>query len=83
MSIRWRATGELLCAAKCDPMDDDTYIDDRLHYQLSVLSKAIVPDANEASNGSWWWLTDVFVRAEVESLPKHASGMMPGWGKRC
>ncbi len=56
MSIRWRATGEMLCAAKCEVMEGDTYIDDRLHYQLSVISKCIVADADHEHNGLWYWV---------------------------
>lgn len=56
MSLRWRVTGELLCAAKSRARITDTYIDDRLHYQLSVIQKTIVPDKNESRNGLWYWL---------------------------
>ena len=56
MSLRWRGTGELLCGAKSEPMDDDTYIDDRLHYELSVHQRVVVPDANEETNGLWHWV---------------------------
>lgn len=56
MAIRWRLTGELICAAKCEPMEGDTYIGDRLHYELSVIQKTIVPDKNEETNGLWHWL---------------------------
>ena len=64
MSIRWRKDGKLLCAAKHDKKEGDTYIDDRLHYQLSVECKVIVPDANESLTGIHHWLKDVFVVAE-------------------
>jgi hypothetical protein len=43
VAIRWRKSGELLCAAASDPLPDDTYIDDRLHYQLSVELEVLVP----------------------------------------
>lgn len=67
MSLRWRRTGELLCAAKSEPMELDTYIDDRLHYELSVIQKAIVPSLDEEETGRWYWLHGehgVFIRAE-------------------
>ncbi len=54
MSLRWRVTGELLCGAKSEPMDGDCYIDDRLHYHLS-LTGVIKPDMEEAENGLWHW----------------------------
>ncbi|KKK95965.1 hypothetical protein LCGC14_2667550 [marine sediment metagenome] len=57
MAIRWRKTGELLCAAMTDEEKDDTYIDDRLHYQLSVILRCIVADVKHENNGRWyWWL---------------------------
>ena len=55
MSIRWRKTGELLCGAKSKMMNDDCYIDDRLHYQLSIELGIIYPDKNESENGLWHW----------------------------
>ena len=55
MSIRWRKSGKLLCAAKCKERAGDTYIDDRLHYQLAVILKAIIPDKDEEKNGLWHW----------------------------
>lgn len=56
MSIRWRKDGRLLCAAMSKPEDDDTYIDDRLHYQLSVISKAIIASANHEKDALWFWV---------------------------
>jgi len=56
MSIRWRKTGELLCGAKSEEMDGDTYIGDHLHYELSIIQKCLVPDVNEHENGLWYWL---------------------------
>lgn len=56
MSLRWRKTGELICGAKSEPMKGDCYIDDRLHYELFVIQKTIVPDKNEEKNGLWYWL---------------------------
>ena len=69
MSLRWRLDGPLLCAAKTQPEDGDTYIDDRLHYQLSVVSRAILPSVDEEGSGEWLWLhpeDGSFIRAERE-----------------
>lgn len=55
MSLRWRLTGELLCGAKSEPLPDDCYIDDRLHYHLSVTG-VIAPHADEGETGLWSWL---------------------------
>lgn len=67
MSLRWRINGDLLCAAKTNPHPHDTYIDDRLHYELSVVQKAIAPALDEEKTGRWYWLhgpAGTFIRAE-------------------
>ena len=57
MSLRWRhPSGEIYCAAKSEPRENDTYIDDTLHYELSVIQKVLVPDKDEDANGRWYWL---------------------------
>ena len=58
MSLRWRRSGELLCGAKSEPLEDDCYIDDRLHYHLSLILRVIVPDPDEEENGLWHWIMD-------------------------
>tara|TARA_R110002072_G_scaffold302984_2_gene490700 strand:+ start:460 stop:666 length:207 start_codon:yes stop_codon:yes gene_type:complete len=58
MSIRWRKDGRLLCAAMTEPEEGDTYIDDNLHYQLSVISRAIMADVDHETNGLWYWVHD-------------------------
>lgn len=55
MSIRWRCDGTLVCGAKSEPRDCDTYIDDRLHYHMSQELNVIEPDTNENKNGIWHW----------------------------
>lgn len=69
MSIRWRITGELVCAAMSDPKADDTYINDRLHHQLNSISKAIMADVDHETNGLWHWVhsNDCSLRAKVET----------------
>ena len=63
--MRWRIGGELVCAAMSDPEEDDTYIDDRLHYQLSVISRAIMADVDHETNGLWHWVhNNVLLRAK-------------------
>ena len=54
MSLRWRNTEQLLCAAKTNPEDGDTYIDDRLHYKLALIG-AIEPSLDEKISGLWFW----------------------------
>ena len=59
MSLRWRKTGELLCGAKSEKMGNDCYINDILHYELSIEQKCIVADKNESDNGLWHWVHGV------------------------
>jgi hypothetical protein len=77
MSLRWRLSGELLCAAKCEEEPGDTYIDDRLHYQLSVVSRAIIADVGEALNGRWHWVHGDFLRARNENEMLADEGFRP------
>ncbi len=61
MSIRWRANGLLLCAAKFKEEKGDFYIDDDQHYKLSVIAGAIMADADHLGpkgNGLWYWVPD-------------------------
>lgn len=68
MSIRWRLNGDMICAAMSEAEDDDTYIDDKLHYQLSVVSRAIIADVDHESNGLWHWVHGKsFLRAKAEA----------------
>ena len=53
MAIRWRENGDLICAAMSDPEDGDIYITESLHYQLSVISRAILADVDHEKNGLW------------------------------
>jgi hypothetical protein len=55
MSLRWRKNGDLICAAKSQAKNGDTYIDDRLHYQLAVMEKVVIPNDDEKKTGSWHW----------------------------
>ena len=62
MSLRWRARGgALLCGAKHEALEDDTYIDDNLHYQLSVELKVVIPQADEHESGIWRWINEADV----------------------
>ncbi len=67
MSIRWRVDGTLICAAMSEEEDGDSYIDDKLHYQLSVVSRSIIADIDHESNGLWYWVhSDNFLRGKIE-----------------
>ncbi len=70
MSMRWRASGELVCAAMRAEEPGDAYIGDRLHYQLTVVSRAVIADVDHEANALWHWVhTDAptpFLRARPE-----------------
>ena len=60
MSLRWRKNGDLLCGAKHEAQEHDTYINDLLHYKLSVELKVVIPRDNEHESGIWYWINEVF-----------------------
>lgn len=57
MALRVRKNGDILCAALSKPLEGDTYIDDNLHYQMSVVYGVIVslPEPQHSNNPLWWW----------------------------
>ena len=63
MAIRWRKDGTLVCAPMSESEDGDTYIDDRLSYELTVILKVIVADPNHKTNGLWYWTRDALIVA--------------------
>ena len=76
MAIRWRKDGTLICAAMSAPEEGDTYIDDGMHYRLSVEEERIVADKDHKLNGLWHWATDgvskyIAVWTEVEDNGWH------------
>lgn len=61
MAVRIRKDGRILCAALHPPEEGDTYIDDGLHYQMSVEHRVIgtEPEPKHSTHGEWWWLGNV------------------------
>ena len=57
MAIRVRKDGTMWCAALTEPAEGDTYIDDGLHYAMSVELGVIValPWPEHSKNPQWWW----------------------------
>jgi hypothetical protein len=57
MALRIRKDGRILCAAIHSAEDGDTYIDDELHYEMSVERKILVAEPSDLHNqsGQWWW----------------------------
>ena len=39
-----------------EPEDGDSYIDDKIHYQLSVVSRCIIADVDHENNALWHWV---------------------------
>lgn len=63
MAVRVRKDGRILCAAMHLAEEGDIYIDDGIHYLLSVEAKVLVTDNNHLDkpgrpgHGEWWWVT--------------------------
>lgn len=57
MAIRARKDGTMWCAALTPAMAGDTYIDDGLHYQMSVVHRIIIalPAPEHIKHPQWWW----------------------------
>jgi len=58
MAIRWRKDGSIVCARMYKAEEGDTYIDDRLTYELTVVQRVIVPDPGCKTNGFWYWVDE-------------------------
>ncbi len=62
MAVRIREGGSpIVCAAMHPELPGDTYIDDGLHYRLSVKYGVLVSEPMErhALDGLWWWHDEV------------------------
>lgn len=61
MAVRIRKDGRILCAAMYAAEDGDCYIDDGIHYALSVEAKVLVTESHERhkNRGEWWWINAV------------------------
>lgn len=57
MALRIRKDGRVLCAALHPAEPGDTYLDDGVHYYLSVEKKLLVTSPMElhVRHGQWWW----------------------------
>lgn len=67
MAIRVRANGRMFCAAFTKPEPGDTYIDDTLHYAMSVEHRVLVtePMKRHRLSGEWWWRGAVPAGVEI------------------
>ena len=61
MALRIRKDGRILCAAIHPAENGDTYIDDGLHYEMSVVKKVIGTEEHDKHkiHGEWWWIGNV------------------------
>ncbi len=65
----------MFCAAMHPAEDDDTYIDDELHYRLSVELGALVTEpmhckdgrGGHANHGEWWFAYDIPVDVTLDT----------------
>jgi hypothetical protein len=69
MVLRIRKDGRILCAAIHPAQNGDTYIDDSLHYQMSVIHKVIVTEEIDRHmiRGEWWWRNNVPSDIKIDS----------------
>lgn len=70
MSLRIRKDGRILCAAIHPEEHGDTYLDDGIHYDLSVIRKVLVTEPHEQHqvNGEWWWKGQMPIDREMDDF---------------
>lgn len=68
VAVRIRSGGEIVCAAHSVKEDGDIYIDDPLHYYLSVVQKALVTDSHHFDHWLWWWKWAVPEGVEIDEF---------------
>lgn len=71
MAIRVRADGTMWCAAMTKEQPGDTYIDDGLHYEMSVVKGVIValPMSAHKLYPRWWWAHQAPEGADFSMVP--------------
>lgn len=72
MALRIRKNGRILCAAMHTEELGDTYLDDGLHYILSVEKKLLVTEPMEQhqNKGEWWWSGNVPCDIKIDTFYK-------------
>jgi len=70
MALRIRKDGRILCAAMHPLKLGDLYIDDELHYTMSVIKKLIVcePMHKHLKSGKWWWKNNIPKGVKIEKF---------------
>lgn len=68
MAVRIRKDGRVLCAAMHPVEDGDIYVDDGVHYKLSVEAKVLVTEPHERhkEHGQWWWINQIPAEANID-----------------
>lgn len=81
MSLRIREDGRVLCAAMHPPQPGDVWLDDAVHYRLSVDLRVLVTEpmnegglGGHAAHGEWWWRDQVPPAATVDKFYSRADG---------
>lgn len=72
MAVRIRKDGRILCAALNSREEGDLYLDDGVHYELSVIRKVLVTEIWEShkTRGEWWFINNVPLGVEIDSFYK-------------
>ena len=72
MAVRIRKDGKVLCAAMHGEEDGDIYLDDEIHYHLSVIVKVLVTEPHDLHKfrGEWWWVNSIPEGVEIEPFYK-------------
>ena len=70
MALRIRKNGRIFCAKLHKEKKGDTYIDDNIHYLLSVIAKVLVtePPKEHMKRGEWWWNNKIPKRIKIDTF---------------
>ena len=70
MALRIRKNGRVLCAAMHRAKKGDTYINDQLHYEMSVIHKILAtePMTRHKEKGEWWWVGNIPDEIDIDEF---------------
>lgn len=80
MSIRVRKDGTMWCSAHTEEQEGDTYIDDNLHYEMSVEHAVLValPMPEHLGHPQWWWTSSAPNDCDFQSVERVAAERVDG-----
>jgi hypothetical protein len=83
MAVRIRKDGRIFCAAMHRAEEGDSYLDDGVHYYLSVERRVLrtEPMEGHAKHGQWWWAGQEPEWAYIDPFYEELSGRVPEWPK--